>query len=188
MKKNILLLLLIPLFILSSCNGEKKAENIIIGISKGAPEQYYGNYSKWLKTADSTIICIDLYHMSLDSALLRLEGCSGLLISGGPDVHPGRYDAAEDTVKCGSIDYYRDSLEFALIKKAKSLQMPILGICRGLQIFNVYHGGSLYADIPTDLDTLVKHRCPDTYNCFHEVRIMQGSLLQIYQQIYMLQD
>ena len=55
--------------------------------------------------------------------------------------------------------------------------MPILGICRGLQIFNVYHGGSLYADILVQLDTLVTHRCPDTYDCFHEVDIVDGSSL-----------
>jgi putative glutamine amidotransferase len=83
----------------------------------------------------------------------------------------------EDTVLCGSIDYFRDTLEFALIEKAKEMEMPILGICRGLQIFNIYHGGSLYADIPSQLDTLVRHRCPDTYDCFHEVSIVDGSSL-----------
>jgi len=175
MKK--LVLLLIPVLLLVSCTGEKEETRVTIGISKGAPEQYYGNYSSWLQTADSTIICIDLYHMPLDSALLLLEDCSGLLLSGGPDVYPGRYDAVEDTVLCGSIDYFRDTLEFALIEKAKELEMPILGICRGLQIFNIYHGGSLYADIPTQLDTLIRHRCPDTYDCFHEVRIVDGSSL-----------
>jgi len=175
MKK--LILLLIPFFLLLSCAGEKEETSITIGISKGAPEQSYGNYSNWLQTADSTINCIDLYHMPLDSALILLDECSGLLLSGGPDVFPGRYDAPDDTVLCGSIDYYRDTLEFALIEKAKELGMPILGICRGLQIFNVYHGGSLYADIPVQFDTLISHRCPDTYNCFHDVRITEGSSL-----------
>ena len=175
--KRTILLVLIPFILLSSCTGEQKDTQIIIGISKGAPEEYYGNYSKWLQKADSNIVCIDLYHMPLDSALLLLDGCSGLLLSGGPDVFPGRYDAIEDTALCGSIDYYRDTLEFALIEKAKNMEIPILGICRGLQVFNIYHGGSLYADIPVQLDTLIQHRCPDTYDCFHDVRIMESSSL-----------
>jgi len=76
---------------------------------------------------------------------------------------------------CGSIDHFRDTLEFALIGKAKEMEMPVLGICRGLQIFNIYHNGSLYADIPTQLDTMITHRCKDTYNCNHEVRIQKHS-------------
>jgi putative glutamine amidotransferase len=175
MKNKLLLLVVVILTGLYSCGPEKPTQNLTIGISKGAPEKYYGNYSKWLKTADSTLVWLDLYHMPFDSALLLLESCNGLLISGGPDVNPAYYDKAEDTVKCGDIDHFRDSLEFALIEKAISMELPILGICRGLQIFNIYHGGSLYADIPTDLDTLVAHRCPDTYDCFHDVRVVKGS-------------
>lgn len=178
MKNKLLLLVMVFVLGLYSCGPGNEKTNITIGISKGAPEKYYGNYSKWLKTADSTVICLDLYHMPIDSAILILDNCNGLLISGGPDVHPAYYDMAGDTVKCGTIDLFRDSLEFALIEKAKSRNIPILGICRGLQIFNIYHDGSLYADIPTDLDTLVTHRCQDTYNCVHAVRIENGSLLQ----------
>jgi putative glutamine amidotransferase len=175
MKNKFLLLVMVILLGLYSCGPEKPIQKLTIGISKGAPEKYYGNYSKWLKTADSMVVCLDLYHMPFDSAVLLLESCDGLLISGGPDVNPAYYDMAEDTVKCGNIDHFRDSLEFALIENAISMELPILGICRGLQIFNIYHGGSLYADIPTDLDTLIAHRCPDTYDCFHDVRVETGS-------------
>jgi len=97
MKKYLLLILFSFIIVFTSCVGERKAEPITIGISKGAPEEYYGNYSRWLSDADSTIICVDLYHMPLDSALLLLEECSGLLISGGPDVYPGRYDRPQGT-------------------------------------------------------------------------------------------
>ncbi len=169
------LLLLLSAFIFLGCTHENKQEPVTIGISKGLPAEYYENYAKWLTTADTSILCVDLYHMPLDSALDLLEQCSGLLISGGPDVFPGRYGMEGDTVKCGSIDFYRDTLEFALIQKAKEMEMPILGICRGLQIFNIYHGGSLYADLPTDLDTTIKHRCKDTYNCNHEIRLSKGT-------------
>jgi putative glutamine amidotransferase len=178
--RGFLYIALIFLIAFTACESEKPLQQVTIGISKGAPEQYYGNYSRWLENADSTVICLDLYHMPIDSAIKLLETCSGLLISGGPDVHPAYYGMAGDTLKCGDIDNFRDSLEFALIEKAFSMELPVLGICRGLQIFNISRGGSLYADIPTDLDTLVTHRCPDTYNCFHNVRIETGSALHNY--------
>jgi putative glutamine amidotransferase len=165
----------ILLLCLGSCVNEPPHPKTIIGISKGAPLEYYGNYSKWLKTADTNIICVDLYHMPLDSALIRLEECSGLLISGGPDVYPARYGQEEDTIKCDPADQFRDSLEFALIGRARELHMPVLGICRGLQIFNVFHGGSLYPDLPTDIGPDITHRCPDTYDCFHDISVIEGT-------------
>lgn len=171
----ILFLLFIVQFTLSSCIREPEPPAVVIGISKGAPATYYGNYSSWLKHTDTSLTCLDLYHMPLDSALKKLSCCSGLLISGGPDVFPGRYGRAGDTLLCGSIDLYRDSLEFALIEKAKEMGMPILGICRGLQIFNIYQGGSLYADLPSEPGSDIIHRCPDTYNCFHSVSVAEGS-------------
>lgn len=162
-------------FVFLSCTTNRQAESIKIGISKGMPAKYYGNYTKWLTAADSTIICVNLYHMPLDSALILLEECDGLLLTGGPDVYPGRYSQENDTAKCGDFDFKRDTLEWALISSAKALEMPVLGICRGLQIFNIYHGGSLYPDIPTDLDTIITHRCKDTYDCFHSIRVSKES-------------
>ncbi len=176
-KRSFLLLLVIlsGLFFNVSCIHESEPDPVYIGISKALPAEYYGHYAKWVNTADSNIICLDLYHMPLDSALWLLDKCSGLIVSGGPDVYPGRYGQDGDTVKCGGIDYYRDTLEFALIGKAIDMEMPILGICRGLQIFNVFHGGSLYPDIPTDFDSSVMHRCEDPAACLHEIRVMKES-------------
>ncbi len=162
--------------IFSSCSSHKE-EPIKIAISKAKPEKYYGSYAKWLKKADSTIECIGMYFIPIDSALLILENCSGLLLTGGPDVFPGEYNKAFDTTRCGTIDYKRDTLEFALIKKAMDLNIPILGICRGEQILNISMGGSLIVDIPSDFDTVVVHRCKDTKNCFHNVQIEPGSKL-----------
>ena len=170
-----LLIFFIVFLTLSSCNCEYEPDPIIIGISKALPEEYYGNYTNWLNTADSSILWVDLYHIPLDSALLLLDDCSGLLISGGPDVYPGRYAQGADTVKCGTIDFLRDTLEWSLITKAKELEMPIMGICRGLQIFNIYHGGSLYPDLPTDFDTTVVHLCKDIYDCNHSISVIKNS-------------
>jgi len=171
------IILINVLLFLLGCGSISDNEKTVIAISKAKPADHYGNYGKWLKTADPEIEWVDMYHISLDSALVLMDKCSGLLVSGGPDVYPGRYGQAEDTVRCGKIDYRRDTLEFALIEKAMSMEIPILGICRGEQILNVYMGGSLYIDIPSDYDTSISHRCPDFDTCFHLVRIKPGSLL-----------
>ncbi len=70
----------------------------------------------------------------------------GLLITGGIDVHPLLYN--ENPIReCGDFDYEVDILHIELIKTAIKKNIPILGICRGLQLINVTLGGSLYQDI-----------------------------------------
>ncbi|MCD4772069.1 MAG: gamma-glutamyl-gamma-aminobutyrate hydrolase family protein [Bacteroidales bacterium] len=164
-------------FLLNSCIENKTPKPLRIAISKAKPIEYYGAYSKWIKNIDSTTICIDMYHIPLDSALLLMNDCAGLLITGGSDVHPAWYGQACDTIKCGTIDLKRDTLEFALIKKALEMNMPMVGICRGEQILNVALGGSLIVDIPIDYDTVVVHRCDDPYNYRHAIFVNNNSLL-----------
>jgi putative glutamine amidotransferase len=64
-----------------------------------------------------------------------------------------------------------------LIGKALESEVPILGICRGLQVLNVALGGTLYADIPSAVQSNIMHRCSDKNNCFHEISIFDGSKL-----------
>lgn len=174
--KTILFLALLS-FILSfsSCNIEN--EKIVIAISKAKPDKYYGNYPIWIHKANSEVEIINMYELGVDSALQVLETCDGLLVTGGADVYPGWYGKIADTARCGSFDFYRDTLEMGLIRKAMKLKMPIIGICRGEQIINVTLGGSLIIDIPTDRDTTVKHRQEDWENCYHPVVLAESSLL-----------
>jgi putative glutamine amidotransferase len=136
------------------------------------------SYETWLRTAEKGVIPINMYGLKVDSALKVLSGCSGLLLTGGEDVFPGNYGRPEEIKLCEEIDRYRDSLELALIKKAMELQMPIFGICSGEQILNVATGGKLIADIPTEVDTTVMHRCPPgSAECLHFVNIDPKTLL-----------
>ena len=86
-------------------------------------------------------------------ALELLKNCSGLLLSGGVDVDPALYGFYRryDTE---SISPERDRGEFALLGAAIRLNIPVLGICRGIQLINVYFGGTLYQDIPFQVRTL----------------------------------
>jgi putative glutamine amidotransferase len=74
--------------------------------------------------------------------------CAGFLFTGGPDIAPGRY-GAEASPLCGPVCEKRDAMEAALFAAAVVEQnKPAFGICRGIQLFNVLLGGTLYQDIP----------------------------------------
>ncbi|MGN0187008.1 MAG: membrane dipeptidase [Paludibacteraceae bacterium] len=72
----------------------------------------------------------------------------GLLLTGGGDIDP-KYFQEDIIPECGAINATRDVYDLLLIKYACRYQTPILGICRGMQILNVYFGGNLYQDIYT---------------------------------------
>lgn len=156
-------------------NGGSAQCQIRIAVSKTS-----AHYEKWLKTADTTVVSVSMYSLKIDSALAVLSSCNGLLLTGGEDVDPVNYGKAGEIGKCEEFDRYRDSLEFALIRKAISLGMPVFGICRGEQILNVSLGGSLFTDIPTDAGTIVTHRCPEgSKECLHSVTLKESTLLYL---------
>ena len=136
------------------------------------------SYEKWLHLADPDIVIVNMYGMTIDSAVFMLSTCHGLLLTGGEDVNPAYYGKENELSKCEEINNYRDSLELALIKRAILVKMPVFGICRGEQILNVALGGTLLTDIPTDVGNQVSHRCPSgSQDCLHTVVIDHGSNL-----------
>jgi len=170
----ILLFLLLPQFFIS-CTQNKKPSAIAVSYLSGNPEE--SNYIKWLKSVDPELNYYVMNNLPMDSVEIVFDQCSGLLLTGGEDVFPGRYGQAEDTIICGTINFYRDSLEFLLIDLAIDRGTPVMGICRGQQILNVAFGGSLIVDIPSRFHSLVYHRCDDWQNCFHDVNVIKNSLL-----------
>ncbi len=174
--KKITLIFLTLGIILSSLLTSCFKPDIKVALSKGKGSEHYENYEKWLNQINSDIEYVDLYHMDREEALKILKECSGVVLTGGPDVDPVKYGKGYDTARC-EIDLKRDSLEFEIIKLAKEIKLPILAICRGEQILNVAYGGSLIVDIPTDFDSLISHRCEDSKNCFHQVMVVENTLL-----------
>ena len=75
-----------------------------------------------------------------------LDRCDGLLLTGGDDVNPACY-GEEMLPCCGDLTPERDFAEPILVHRAIEKGLPILGICRGIEILNVALGGSLYQDI-----------------------------------------
>lgn len=81
----------------------------------------------------------------------------GLVLPGGPDVDP-TFFGEEPIPEIGRTAYQKDAFEIALIKATKAAGKPILGICRGLQVYNVACGGTVYQDLQSQYDSLnVRH-------------------------------
>ncbi|MEI6900075.1 MAG: gamma-glutamyl-gamma-aminobutyrate hydrolase family protein, partial [Bacteroidota bacterium] len=167
-----ILFLIFVITLFGSMKPMKKDNPPKIAVSKSMP-----NYINWLKKGDSTCTLINMYELDLKAALESLEGCSGLLVTGGEDVQPEIYGKGTERNRCKELDPRRDTLEIALIKKAIEMKIPVLGICRGEQIINVALGGNLIIDIPTDVKGNVAHQCKDYLNCYHKVSGLKGTLL-----------
>lgn len=78
-----------------------------------------------------------------------IEKIDILLLTGGEDVEPGRY-GEKKSPRLGKVNLSRDSFEWKLLTAARSVRLPIFGICRGEQLLNVFFGGTLYQDIPSE--------------------------------------
>jgi putative glutamine amidotransferase len=105
-------------------------------------------------------------------AVSRLDG---LVLSGGGDIHPVHY-GAEPAAEIANVREERDSAEFALLAAAASLQLPVLGICRGMQVINVARGGSLHQHLPGVVGHDGHAPTPGAFGQ-HEVRVPPGSRL-----------
>lgn len=115
-----------------------------------------------------------------DEALLNTLGCiDGLLLTGGGDINP-LFLGEEPLKQLGSINHRRDRQELLLTRLAADRQIPILGICRGIQIMTAALGGKLYQDIYSQTDTpCIKHSQElDRSYPSHTVSLEKGSLLR----------
>ena len=149
-----------------------------IAISKGSGHDRYAHYLQWLQTINNEVEMVDLISLSPNEAVEALSSVNGVLLSGGPDVDPSRYGQPEKHAHCGTIDEHRDELELAIIQPALELNLPILGICRGFQVLNVALGGTLVADIPSEMTSNIEHRALDDIDSNHNIAVEPGSMIK----------
>jgi putative glutamine amidotransferase len=114
-----------------------------------------------------------------DPAEIRsyLSGFAGLLLPGGKDVEPWRF-GEEPHPRLGDTDAALDAGELALTAAALDLALPVLAICRGIQVLGVAVGGTLYQDLPSQRPSPVDHQVRTTpATLAHEVEVAPGSVL-----------
>ncbi len=117
--------------------------SVVIGITDCSK---YANYEKWiLDEADTEVIRLSPGAKNF----LDVEKCDGIILSGGEDVHPRFYNKLEYLPYCHEIDEARDEFEWRVLEETKKNDLPLLGICRGLQMINVFFGGTLIPDLPS---------------------------------------
>jgi len=133
-------------------------------------------YLEWVTNAGGAPLMLP--NVAPDAAAAMLDACDGLLLTGGDDVAPLLY-GREPERAMGQIDSPRDNFELPLARLALERGLPILGICRGIQLLNVAAGGTLRQDLASDADATVQHRMKTAGGpaVHHSIDIVAGSRL-----------
>jgi putative glutamine amidotransferase len=132
---------------------------VALPVGSGTPESKRNPYRKALNAVDIEPV----------ENITTVAGLDGLLLPGGPDVDPASYGSPRHP-ETGEPDRNRDSLETALLREALDRDLPVLAICRGLQLLNVVQGGTLNQHVEG-------HRYPKQ-QAVHPITITAGSMLK----------
>lgn len=138
----------------------------LIGITSNASPQTldHGTFERYVlartyidavRAAGGIPIILSADEAEVDLLLDRIDG---VLLSGGSDLDPSRYSDEPKHPTTYGIDPERDGFELALAAAARNRDLPLLGICRGIQALNVAMGGTLYQDIDDQATTTINHR------------------------------
>jgi putative glutamine amidotransferase len=150
------------------------ASVIKIGLTYTGSEQKHNNYVHWLKKDTPEIEIVKL--SAADNNLDIVQTLDGIVISGGVDIHPKEYGSMvlNYTNVPAAFDEARDQFEKAVYAITQQHKIPLLGICRGMQLVNCILGGTLTQDMGKELNSI--HRF-DEKDRLHEIHIEQNSLM-----------
>lgn len=149
------------------------SEKIIIGVTDCSK---YANYSNWILREDPAVEVVQLSYRTPN--LSDIRNCHGVLLTGGEDVHPRFYNQPELYPYCYADDVSeeRDEFEWKVLEYTQQNEVPVLGVCRGLQIANVFFGGTLIPDIP-QWGKFNHSKLPDNKDRYHSILVDPSSWL-----------
>lgn len=157
---------------------------ITLDHSYGPSERIYINlsYLNAIEKAGGTPVLVG--RPDKEEVARLIASCDAVFLTGGDDVVPELY-GAEKSPLCGKVDPSdRDRVEWDILDHAYSRKMPILGVCRGMQVMNAHLGGTLYQDIHGEMESSIKHDFHKDENGdklrrdlpAHEMRIIPNTL------------
>lgn len=137
------------------------------------------NYVEMLAQAGAVALILPYDYNAIDEYLSIIDGL--MVIGGHFDVHPKRYNVQEihPTV---TLNETRENFEFEITKKVLTSTLPILGICNGMQLINILHGGDIIQHIPDDAKYIAHEQSKvkgqeDSAKAYHDVDVVTGSIL-----------
>ncbi|WP_231491220.1 gamma-glutamyl-gamma-aminobutyrate hydrolase family protein [Pedobacter sp. Leaf170] len=148
-------------------------DKIVIGVTDCSKFEIYRD---WVLSYDERVEVIQLGYKlnNFDD----IKKCDGIVLTGGEDVHPRYYNQPEYYPYCheDDIDEQRDEFEFKVLAYTEENSIPVLGICRGMQVGNVFFGGNLIPDIAT-WGKFDHAKMPDKSDRYHEIIVNPSSWL-----------
>lgn len=139
-------------------------------------------YVEALRATGAAPILLPLLTNDPDAMRDIFARLDGVFLTGGVDVDPSRYGEPKHPL-CGTTDPDRDAVELMLLEYAMANGLPVLAVCRGIQILNVARGGTLYQDVTAQVPAAMKHDYfptpanPSRTYLAHDITVAPGSRL-----------
>lgn len=134
-------------------------------------------YLEAVQRVSATPVLLTPAHSQASIAEL-VDAVDGLVLTGGEDIDPSRY-GHKPHPKLETVNHTRDEMELRALARALELRMPVLAICRGLQLLNVHFGGTLFQHLPSEKPGGVIHEQSAPINeRWHGARVEPGSRVE----------
>ena len=140
-----------------------------IGLTYTGSQEKNENYIRWLRGNEN----VEIIKLSVENNNAEeIKNCDGLLLSGGRDIHPKYYGSGNSSyrnVPQDGFDEKRDEFEMSVFELAQENELPVLAVCRGLQLVNCILGGNLKQDLGRQLNLI--HRAENGKDKAHGLNI-----------------